>query len=150
MFHYLSLPSALVRHHQHGGEQTPDHHAASSLAAGSSGSVRLVGLGSLVRLGGSPPFRSDMPRQRHNTAKVPRVTPYIAAISALVVPSSSSAGMRANMSSVIRDLFIAAPPSCCSRPAGRGQAGRSSLAHVSLFVAAVGLGLTPPARKRAD
>ena len=68
-----------------------------------SGSVRLVRSGRLVRLVAAicRVYCTAPPKCRG-------VTPNIAAISFLVIPSLSNAGMRANMSSVIRDLFIAA------------------------------------------
>ena len=51
-------------------------------------------------------MRSEMPGREQNTFSVLSLTPHIAAIAVFVMPCSSSAGIRAYISSVICDGFM--------------------------------------------
>ena len=88
-------------------ERDPDDTLANSIVAVSGLRVTSKALSDLSQKNN---LTGNVRTEAHDLARLlrPGETPYIAAISALVRPSARNAGMRANMSSVIRDLFIAA------------------------------------------
>jgi hypothetical protein len=61
--------------------------AVSLSGSGASGSDKIL------RRSSWPPLRSEMPFREHCTCNVLRVTPYLVAISSLVMPRSISVGM---------------------------------------------------------